>query len=190
MNKKTNKYVGSENFQQTNDPKHQHVNVAVSVDGRVRAGAHEHTRSVADGAPHMVIRGESITPPIASNPHAALIDWLNFTFPFKYDALSFIQLDKELHNAFGFSSSSSRNKGHLGYSDSWDLVNEYGIIATGGQSQGNTCLVSLNGKGCCSVKNWQAVYDLIKQLNAKITRVDLAHDDFQGEYILKPGLKC
>jgi phage replication initiation protein len=140
-------------------------------------------------APRGVIRGESITSPMLSNPNAALIDWLNFTFPFKYDALSFMELDKQLHAAFGYAVSMSRNKGHLGYSDSWDLGENYGIVATGGKSQGNTCLVSINGSGCIPIKSWQAVHDLIMSLDAKITRVDLAHDDFAGVYNIVAGLE-
>lgn len=140
-------------------------------------------------APRQVIRGESITPLPETNPKAALIDWLNFTFPFTYDALSFIELDKQLRAAFGFASSMSRNKGHLGYSDSWELGEGFGILATGGKSQGNTCLVSLNGSGCSPVNDWQAVHDLLASLNAKITRIDLAHDDFAGVYNVTAGLE-
>jgi phage replication initiation protein len=139
--------------------------------------------------PRLVTRGESLTPPIETNPKAALIDWLNFTFPFRYDAMNFIELDKKLGAAFGFASSGSRNKGHLGYSDSWELGHGYGILATGGKSQGNTCLVSLSGTGCAPIKNWQAVHDLLMALNAKITRVDLAHDDFAGDYNITAGLE-
>jgi phage replication initiation protein len=102
-------------------------------------------------------------------------------------------LDNQLGAAFGFATSMSRNKGHLGYSDSWDLGHDYGksygILATGGQTQGNTCLVSLTGSGCAPVKNWQVVYDLLVSLNARITRVDLAHDDFAGVYNITAGLE-
>jgi phage replication initiation protein len=147
----------------------------------------------AEGAPRLVIRGESIPPLPEINPQAALIDWLNFTFPFRYNASSFIELDNQLGAAFGFATSMPRNKGHLGYSDSWDLGyasgHSYGILATGGQTQGNTCLISLNGSGCAPVKNWQAVYDLLVSLNAKITRVDLAHDDFAGVYNITAALE-
>lgn len=142
-----------------------------------------------EATPRQVIRGESIPSPTVTNPKAALIDWLNFTFPFRLDTLSFIELDKQLHAAFGFASSGSRNKGHLGYSDSWDLGESYGIIATGGKTQGNTCLISLYGSGCAPVKNWTAVYELLVALNAKITRVDLAHDDFEGIYNITAGLE-
>lgn len=140
-------------------------------------------------APRLVIRGESLTSPTPTNPQAALIDWLNFTFPFRFDTLNFIELDKKLGIALGYSTSMSRNKGHLGYSDSWDLGDGYGILATGGKSQGNTCLISLNGLGCAPVKNWQAVHDFLVSLNAKITRVDLAHDDFAGVYNITAGLE-
>jgi phage replication initiation protein len=66
----------------------------------------------------------------------------------------------------------------------------YGIIATGGKSQGNTCLVSLNGSGCAPVKNWQAVFSLLVTLNARITRVDLAHDDFKVSITSPQVWKC
>jgi len=144
-------------------------------------------------APRLVIRGESIPPLPETNPKAALIDWLNFTFPFSYNPTSFIELDEQLNKAFGFSISSSRNKGYLGYSDSWDLGHKYsksyGVLATCGQTQGNTCLVSLSGSGCTPVNDWQAVYDLLVSLNAKITRVDLAHDDFDGIYNITAALE-
>ena len=151
------------------------------------------TEFSGEEAPRLVIRGESILTPPTTNPQSALIDWLNFTFPFRYDPLSLIELDKQLSAAFGFAVSSSRNKGYLGYSDSWDLGLDYGmnygILATGGKTQGNTCLVSLYGSGCAPVTNWQAVYDLLVSLNAKITRVDLAHDDFAGVYNITAALE-
>jgi phage replication initiation protein len=100
-----------------------------------------------------------------------------------------MELDKQLLTAFGFAVSLNRNKGHLGYSDSWDLGDSYSIVATGGKNQGDTCLVSLNGSGCMPIKDWQAVYDLLITLNAKITRVDLAHDDFAGVYNIVAGLE-
>lgn len=146
-----------------------------------------------DEAPCLVIRGGSIPPLPETNPKSALIDWLNFTFPFTYNSTNFIELDNKLGAAFGFAVSSSRNKGYLGYSDSWDLGlkngKSYGVLATGGQTQGNTCLVSLTGSGCTPVNNWQAVYDLLVSLNAKITRVDLAHDDFDGVYNITAALE-
>lgn len=140
-------------------------------------------------SPRQVIRGESLTPPVTSNPRAALIDWLNFTFPFYFDGMRFIELSNRLGAAFGFAPGASRNKGHLGYSDSWELGNGYGILATGGQAQGNTCLVSLNGSGCAPVKDWQAVHALLRSVDARITRIDLAYDDFQGVYNIIAALE-
>ncbi len=143
--------------------------------------------------PCLVIRGESIPPLPTTNPKSALIDWLNFTFPFTYNPSNFIELDNKLAIALGFGVSTSRNKGYLGYSESWDLglkyAKSYGVLATGGQTQGNTCLISLSGSGCTPVANWKAVYDLLVSLNAKITRVDLAHDDFDGVYNITAALE-
>ncbi|CAD6879426.1 probable phage replication protein NMA0782 [Methylomonas albis] len=149
--------------------------------------------TLAEASPRLVTRGESITSPTPNNPKAALIDWLNFTFPFdniSADRQRISQrLDDQLFAAFGYATTRFRNKGHLGYSDFWDLGNGFGILATGGKSQGNTCLISLNGGGCMPIQDWRAVHDLLVLLNAKITRVDLAHDDFAGDYNITAGLE-
>lgn len=62
------------------------------------------------------------------------------------------------------------------------LGEEYGIFATGGKSVNGTSFVSLSGLGCSAVRNWTEVYYLLKDLHAKITRIDLAHDDFLGKH--------
>ena len=148
---------------------------------------------VGEELPRLVIRGESIPPLTTTNPKAAIIDWLNFTFPFTYNATNLFELENKIVEALGFGISLSRNKGYLGYSDSWDLGHKYsksyGILATGGQTQGNTCLISLSGSGCIPINNWQAVYNLLVSLSAKITRVDLAHDDFEGVYNITAALE-
>ena len=166
--------------------------IASGGETRVAAGggSPENGAQTDDTAPRVVIRGESIlTPPPTTNPKAALIDWLNFTFPFTYTPENLLIFDQQLCSAFGFAISETRNKGHLGYSDSWELGEGFGLLATGGKTQGNTCLVSLTGSGCVPVKNWQAVHDLLVLLNARITRVDLAHDDFQGVYNITAALE-
>lgn len=156
-------------------------------------GSHDSALSSADEAPRLVTRGESITSPTPNKPKAALIDWLNFTFPFDFisadpQRISKL-LDDQLFAALGYATTRFRNKGHLGYSDSWDLGNGFGILASGGKSQSSTCLVSLNGGGCTPIQDWQAVHDLMLSLNVKITRVDLAHDDFAGDYNITAGLE-
>ncbi len=60
---------------------------------------------------------------------------------------------------------------------------EYGKVHYGGQR--DTILVELNGTGCTAAKpNWEKrLHDfLTKCVRPKITRCDVAHDFFQGEY--------
>lgn len=58
-----------------------------------------------------------------------------------------------------------------------------GKVALGGQN--DTVLISLNGLGCAmACGNWEKVlFDYLSVCErAKITRIDLAHDDFDGAY--------
>lgn len=135
--------------------------------------------------PRLVIRGENPTienPYAPLNPQAAIIDWLSFTFLMPIEGSEFIALDSKLRVAFGFGIGACRHRKHLNYDESWELGNSFGIFASGGSSVGGTSYVSVTGEGCMATKNWQAVHDLIVELRATITRIDLAHDDFLGEY--------
>jgi phage replication initiation protein len=140
-------------------------------------------------APRLVIRGENLPkeeirkhsqqPNIAS----AFIDYLNFSFPYVWEAGKGLgALDQMFLKAFGFGFSYNRGRKHLNYEQSWALGDDYGIFATGGNSVGGTSFVTLPGQGCMAVKNWTAVYYLLIDLKAKITRIDLAHDDFLGQH--------
>ena len=135
-------------------------------------------------SPRQVIRGENHSK--APNPAAAFIDWLNFTFPFQLSGnVGLMELDIALRKAFGFGVGSNRNRKHLNYEHSWELGDGYGIFATGGNSVGGTSLISLSGGGCSVVKDWLAVHDFLNWRKARITRVDLAHDDFDGQISLE-----
>jgi phage replication initiation protein len=134
-------------------------------------------------SPRLVIRGENHSK--EPNPAAAFIDWLNFTFPFSLTGNSAVmELDIALSRAFGFGLGANRKKKHLNYTDSWELGSNYGIFATGGSSVGGTSLISLSGEGCSVVKDWLSVHDFIQTRKARITRIDLAHDDYEGRISL------
>lgn len=135
-------------------------------------------------SPRLVIRGENHSK--EPNPHAAFIDWLNFTFPFQLSGnVGLMELDIALRDAFGFGVEINRHKKHLNYDQSWELGNGYGIFATGGPSVGGTSLFSLSGEGCSVVKDWLAVHDFLEHRKARITRIDLAHDDYIGRISLE-----
>ena len=59
-----------------------------------------------------------------------------------------------------------------------DLV---GRIGFGGNR--NTYCISLSGAGCKWVKDWVLVAKQCGVLSAKVTRIDLAHDDYDGGYL-------
>jgi phage replication initiation protein len=146
---------------------------------------HQPTMAV-EGAPspRLVIRGENHS--TGPNPAAAFIDWLNFSFPFTLSGnVGLMELDIALRKAFGFGVGINRNRKHLNYEHSWELGEGYGIFATGGNSVGGTSLISLSGEGCSVVKDWLAVHDFLDWRKARITRVDLAHDDFDGQISLE-----
>jgi len=62
-------------------------------------------------------------------------------------------------------------------------LGQYGYIAFGGERQKGTVLVDLNGTGCAKVKDWSALHDWMQEVKATITRVDVAHDDFEGNHV-------
>jgi len=151
------------------------------------AGTAVHQSAMAvEGAssPRQVIRGENHSS--EPNPASAFIDWLNFTFLFKLSGNGgLMELDIALRKGFGFGIGANRNRKHLNYEHSWELGDGYGIFATGGKSVGGTSLVSLSGEGCSVVKDWLAVHDFLNWRKARITRVDLAHDDYRGRISLE-----
>lgn len=134
----------------------------------------------AEDTPRLVTRGENHSD--KPNPNAAFIDWLSFTFPWHLTSGDkFRAFDLELRNSFGFGLGKDRARGHLNYERSWEIGDGYGIFATGGKSVAGTSYFSLTGKGCCAVRSWGNVHLLLGRLRAKITRIDLAHDDYEGE---------
>lgn len=144
--------------------------------------------------PRLVIRGENPQPQPKNtkpqlNPNAAIIDWLNFTFVYTIgETPALLALDEKFREAFGFGLAANRNRGHLNYLQSWELGNKFGIFATGGNSVGGTCFFSISSDGCAATKDWIAVHDLLVELSANITRLDLAHDDFEGIYNIQTAL--
>ena len=56
-----------------------------------------------------------------------------------------------------------------------------GRIGFGGNR--NTYCISLSGAGCKWVKDWRSVANECFVLDARVSRVDLAHDDYEGGYL-------
>ncbi len=151
-------------------------------------------------------RPKLVMPRVPDAGQCCVLDWVNFTFGSETllgDKLVF--LDKEerlaalecaietdmdfyLTMIFGFKLGQKREKGLNFYSLSWEIgeKGEYGYVCAGGQR--GTILVMLSGTGCqMARKGWEEVlhYFLTDETTKrpKLTRVDLAHDDLDGEYL-------
>ena len=124
--------------------------------------------------------------PLGHAPHdVAIIDALSFSvkpsldenFPHRWvlaELSRFIPIDEVQHKM--------RKGGWAGYKFSMDLVG-IGLIAWGGEHQRGSVSVSLMGGGCSTVFDWQGLQDWLEKHKAKLTRVDVAHDDFEGKHI-------
>ncbi|CAJ0814578.1 hypothetical protein LMG19087_02149 [Ralstonia wenshanensis] len=142
-------------------------------------------RRPAGRSPRPVIRGES-----AERKAGAIVDWLRFTFlPEGSVGDSLEQLRRYFHLWFSIPVTMKPSaRGFRGYESSHDLMAfvdgeaiRLGIVACGGESVGGTMLVDLSGQGCVVVQDWTAVYATMQDLDARITRCDLAMDFCQGE---------
>lgn len=91
-----------------------------------------------------------------------------------------------LMEIFGFGVSEKLGKGRYFYNAFYRLggeKNDYGTVHIGGQRE--TILVEITGTGCQAAKQgWeQRLYDFLSQaVRPQITRIDCAHDFFNGEY--------
>lgn len=72
-----------------------------------------------------------------------------------------------------------KGRGWSGYGTRLDFPG--GLAAYGGNS--DTAHFELTGEGCARVRNWNDLADTLDDLQAKITRCDVAHDDFEGDYL-------
>ena len=146
-------------------------------------------------SPHIVIRGETsprLNP--ASNsmqevPQAAHIDWLAFTFtpPSEASQAPIPWLLPQLFRLLNLPPvlCQESGKGWNGYTHRVNIGEnaEYGLIAYGGEKQRGTFHVELNATACAHISDWHTVQQWGESIGAKITRVDLAHDDMQAETV-------
>lgn len=157
----------------------------------------------AAGSPRTVIRGESTL--AKGNSGKCITDYLRFTFlPSMVKGTALQEHDgvgdpayyavEQLRRYFRcfFPATLPLNfkpsdKGMFGYRNSVDVLawvnGEFvrlAIIATGGETAGGTVMVDMSGLGCSMVDDWQAVYCMLQDLNARITRFDTALDLFEG----------
>ena len=125
---------------------------------------------------------------------SAFIDWVNFTaderaYFFGTAPVSDNEvMDLISHRCkeiFGFGITSQRATGANFYDRSYILGEGYGVVCHGGQR--GTVLVMLSGEGCAASKDgWhERLHEFLSKhenpYRAKLTRVDLAHDIYDGK---------
>lgn len=132
---------------------------------------------------------------------AAFVDWVNLTihrdtalryceFATSYDDFV-LAISLRLESIFGFGVTAKRNGGLHFFKQAYDLGDKWGVVCIGGQR--SRIMISLSGEGCAAARpGWEA--RLVEWLRTeveepKLTRVDLAYDDFEGDdYSVDRGL--
>lgn len=139
-------------------------------------------------SPRLVIRGESISSrsacPETYATKISFIDYLAFTVrgvDLDTDDFPLREILIDVFNIPPLEWKSSHH-GWNGYTHRVDL-GSYGLVAYGGKSQKGSVHVQINGQGCKQVNNWERVFSWGVSQNTKITRVDIAHDDFAGKIV-------
>lgn len=114
----------------------------------------------------------------------AFNDWLAFTFipPSAFDPLAWIK--SQLVEVFDFPDISldPSQRGWYGYKHRVDL-GQYGLLAYGSESQRGSFHIELNAHACGLVSDWHKVKQWGETHDARITRLDLAHDDYEGHTV-------
>jgi len=141
----------------------------------------------------VTVLDDSCYTPSSNTGCTSIIDYLSVTtlilaFPqFKHSELGLANkmFDRVFPDASILATDFSE-KGLFGYRYSADLFapecdQPCGKIAYGGN--GNTLLISISGSGCPFIGSPERIKQNLIELDSKITRVDLAFDDFTGEYI-------
>jgi DNA relaxase NicK len=138
---------------------------------------------VIANSPHIVIRGESTTHDYLEHidPDTAHIDWIAFTIRYDKFHTTIEYLKNFLENFFKIPSGawSDTKSGWNGYQSKINL-GKSGFLAYGGDSQKDTIHIEINGSGCTLVDDWLSVAAIGEHERWKITRSDLAYDDFEG----------
>lgn len=131
----------------------------------------------------------------------AFIDWISFTlkrYTFMDDYIGLEEslindvcvqrMGQKLEEIFGFKVGQKRKNGKNFYEQCYEITNHEGVpvgdLCIGGQA--NSILLMLSGQACLMGDyGWQnRLYNFLRQSSdAKITRLDLAHDDYDGTYL-------
>jgi phage replication initiation protein len=101
-----------------------------------------------------------------------------------------VLLSSTLEQIFGFGVTLNRQRGLNFYESSFVLGDRWGHVCVGGQN--DTFLVQLTGQGSLASKpGWEKrAHDWLSTIpSARITRIDIAHDDYTGRYSPQQALQ-
>lgn len=136
--------------------------------------------SGSDLSPRPVTRGET---PIPKGNTSALVDWLALSVvPPVQQGISWVANALQTVFMVPLDGWNDTGTGWFGYEHRIDL-GTFGLLAFGGQAQRGTFHVELNARGCARVGDWVSVQEWGEKYGANITRIDLAHDDLEGEVV-------
>lgn len=154
---------------------------------------------------HMVMTDRGAKPVqcrLPADNEIAVVDWVNFTdtietlgncyFNTDFEVVDTernfqmaIEMEKHIEHIFGFQLTFADKGMKNRYQSSFEMGDKCGFFCVGGQR--NTYLVMLTGRGCAMAKEgWeQRLYTFLNHVakRGKITRIDIAHDDFEGKHI-------
>lgn len=175
-----------------NSPSIQHIESNQAEPGQSQGSADACAAGAAPPSPVLVTRGESNSGDETTGNQTALIDWLAFTVhPGK--GIDWLWMRDCLKHVFEISPEAwtGTNKKWSGYTHRVDLIHpgqrgesiNLGLVAYGGDRQKGTIHASLNAQACARITDWQQVMDWGESVGANITRVDCAHDDFDGKIL-------
>ncbi|MRD73630.1 hypothetical protein GH865_10250 [Rhodocyclus tenuis] len=135
------------------------------------------TFSAVNGRAKLIALPQPLASGVAT---AALVDYLNCSFPFEGDAALAIFFG-ELFDVLGraFSPATPRGKGLHGYTRSFDLGESSAQFAYGGNR--DTGFLTFPGGACHQIPDWEKLIAFLRDgLRARITRWDGAVDDYDG----------
>lgn len=151
--------------------------------------------SLIGGEITTTVLDDQISPLVGVNPQSAIIDTLSFSLP------DFIVNEKDRDGNYIFNVENEQpdeivkrvldlHLSKLGfeiksevparnfYKWTWSFYDNAGFIAYGGNN--NTVNINITGNGCILLTDYSELAKWMDSSFVKITRIDLAHDDFEG----------
>ena len=119
-----------------------------------------------------------------ASPQAAFIDALSFSIkPASHIEQPSTWVLDELSRFIPIKQCSfkPRKGGYAGFKFAADIEG-IGLIAWGGERQRGTVHFSMMGGGCSTIHDMQGLQHWLQKHQAKLKRVDVAHDDFEGHH--------